>query len=262
MKVVVAVKRVAELDDEFELREDGLDVDEDFVEWTLNEWDGFAVEEALSLVEEHGGEVVVVSLGDEGAEEPIRQCLAKGAERGIRIWDDGLDAVDALGAAVPLAAAIEREEPDLVLFGVQSSDGASGATGTAVAGRLGLPHVAVVRRLEYDSGTGAATVHRELEGGLIEVAKVSTPALLTIQSGINEPRYATLRAIKQADQKPLETLSLGDLDLDHELVKSATGARRRHASVPAKGEGAEMIEGSPEDVATRVAEIVKEALAA
>jgi electron transfer flavoprotein beta subunit len=261
MKILVAVKQAAQLDDDFEIAPDGLDVDEDFIEWDLNDWDRFSVEEALRLRGEGDGEVVLVSVGDGESEEGLRAALAMGADRAIRIWDQELSELDALSCARILASAIEREGPDLVLFGVQSSDGASGSTGAATAGLLNMPRVAVVERISYDPQAQTATVERELEGGEIEELRVRCPALLTIQTGINEPRYATLRAIKQAEQKPVELLGLADLGLDSEAVRGASGARRRRMLMPSEG-SAELIDGSAADVAARVAEIVKERLAA
>jgi electron transfer flavoprotein beta subunit len=259
VKIVVPVKQVAVLDEEFELLEDRPGVDPDAIEWDLNEWDNFSVEEALQLREATGeGEVVVVSVGDVEAEEGLRACLAKGANRGVWIWDEGLDGADPLAVARVLAAAVEQESPDLVLCGVQSSDGVHSATGIALAEHLGLPHVAVVKGLEYDAAGNTATVERELEGGLVELLRIELPALLTIQTGINEPRYATLRAIKQAKEKPLDVKGLADLGLDGGAVESAAGFHVRSMSHPDTGEGAEMLEGSPPELAARIAEIVKE----
>jgi electron transfer flavoprotein beta subunit len=255
VKIVVPVKQVAALDDEFEM-EDGR-VDPDFIEWELNEWDTFSLEAAQRIAEAAGDtEVVVVSVGDEEAEEGLLACLAKGADRGIRVWDDALEGADALAVARVLAAAVEREGPDLVLCGVQSSDAVNGATGIALAAHLDLPHVAVVKALEVEDGT--VTVDRELEGGLVEVLRVQLPALLTIQTGINEPRYATLRAIKQARDKPLDVIGLGDLGLDEDAVAAVAGAHVRRLGHHEKGEGAEMLSGSPDEIAARIAEIVRE----
>jgi electron transfer flavoprotein beta subunit len=255
VKIVVPVKQVAALDDEFEM-EDGR-VDPDFIEWELNEWDTFSLEAAQQIAEAAGdSDVVVVSVGDEEAEEGLLACLAKGADRGIRVWDDALEGADALAVARVLAAVVEREAPDLVLCGVQSSDAVNGATGVALAAHLDLPHVAVVKGLEVSDGT--VTVDRELEGGLVEVLRVKPPALLTIQTGINEPRYATLRAIKQARDKPLDVIGLDDLGLDDDAVAAAAGARVRRLGHHEKGEGAEMLSGSPDEIAARIAEIVRE----
>jgi electron transfer flavoprotein beta subunit len=259
VKIVVTVKQVAVLDEEFELLEDRPGVDPDAIEWDLNEWDNFSVEEALQLREAAGeGEIAVISVGGEEAEEGLRACLAKGADRAVRIWDGGLEGADPLAVARVLAAAVERESPDLVLCGVQSSDGVHSATGVALAEHLGLPRVAVVKALDYDAEAGAATVERELEGGLVELLRVRLPALLTIQTGINEPRYATLRAIKQAKEKPLDVVGLGELGLDSGVVEAAAGSRVRQVAHPDTGEGAEMLDGSPSELAARIAEIVKD----
>ena len=261
MKIVVAVKAVAALDEEVELVDGDTAVDPDGLEWDLNEWDTFSLEEALTLRDAAGdGEVVAVTVGDEEAQDSLLACLAKGADRGVRVWDDALAGADPLAVARVVAAAIEREAPDLVLCGVQSSDAVNGATGVAIAAHLGLAHVAVVKDLQHDAGV--ATVQRELEGGLVEVLRVQLPALLTIQTGINEPRYATLRAIKQARDKPLDELDLADLELDEATVNAAAGARVRRLRHPEKGEGAQMLDGSPAEVAARIADIVKERMSA
>ena len=157
MKIVVAVKQVAALDEEFELIDDGTRVDPDFLEWDLNEWDTFSLEAALLLREGVGGdghEVVAVTVGDEDAQDGLLSCLAKGADRGVRVWDRSLEGADALAVARVLAAVIEEESPDLVLCGVQSSDAVNGATGVALSGFLGLPHVAVVKQIEFDGSGG------------------------------------------------------------------------------------------------------------
>jgi len=261
VKIVVAVKAVAALDEDVELVDGDTAVDPDGLEWDLNEWDAFSLEEALKLRDAAGdGEVVAVTVGDDEAQDSLLACLAKGADRGVRVWDDALAGADPLAVARVVAAAIEREKPDLVLCGVQSSDAVNGATGVAIAAHLGLAHVAVVKELQHDAGV--ATVQRELEGGLVEVLRVQLPALLTIQTGINEPRYATLRAIKQARDKPLDELDLADLELDEATVNAAAGARVRRLRHPEKGEGAQMLDGSPAEVAARIADIVKERMSA
>jgi electron transfer flavoprotein beta subunit len=257
MRIVVPVKQVAVLDEDFELTDGARDVDPDYLERDLNEWDTFSLEAAVQLREQAGeGEVVVITVGDEEAEEGLLSALANGADRGVRIWDEALAGADALAVATVLAAAVEPEGPDLVLSGVQSSDAANGATGVALAGHLGLSRVAVVTRIELDGTT--ATVERELEDGLVEILHIELPALLTIQTGINEPRYATLRAIKRASDKPLVRLSLADVGLDPAVVASARGSHRRRLAHPDRGQGAEMMDGPATDVAARILEIVRE----
>jgi electron transfer flavoprotein beta subunit len=262
VKIVVCVKQVAALDDEFELREDGLGVDPDFLERDLNEWDSFSLEAALQLREQAGGdghEVVAVTVGDEEADEALLGCLARGADRAVRVWDEEVLARgDVLVTARALAAAVSREQPDLVLCGVQSSDAVNGATGTAVAGLLGLARVAVVKQLEFDAAAGTVTVARELESGLVERLRIALPALLTIQTGINEPGYATLRAIKQARDKPLEVVAPGDLGLEAGELEQIAGSQLQALAPPERGAGAEMLEGSPAELANRILELVKE----
>jgi electron transfer flavoprotein beta subunit len=253
VKVVVCVKQVGALGDEVEFTDDERDVDPDYLDYALNEWDSYATEEALRLREAASdGEVVVLTVGDEDAEDAMRRALAMGADRGVRMWSDELAGADPITVARALAEVVRAEAPDLVLCGVQSSDAVQAATGTALAEALDLPRVAVVTKLEL--GNGTATVHRELEGGLVDVVEVDTPAVLTIQTGINEPRYATLRAIKQAEQKEIEVREPGDL--------GAPAARVRRMFLPPKGEGAEILDGDPAAIASRIKEIVEERLKA
>lgn len=251
MKIVVAVKQIATLGDEVEFTDDERAVDPDLLDYALNDWDSFSTEEALQIRDRSGeGEVVVVSVGDEDAEEAMRRCLAMGADRGIRIWSDTLKGADPITVGRVLADVVRGEEPDLIFAGVQSADSVEAATGVALAEFLGLPRVAVVTKIEL--GDGKAVVDRELEGGVVDRTEVDVPALFTIQTGINEPRYATLRAIKQAEQKEIEVVEPSDL--------GEPGYRVRRMYVPEKGEGAEMLDGGAVSVAQRIAEIVKERL--
>src|SRR5262249_87865 len=260
VKAVVCVKQVAVLGDEVDFTDDERDVDPHDLEKGLNEWDVFAVEEALRIAEASGGdggapdanevsEVVVVTVGDEEADEALRRCLAMGAHRAVRVAADGIEGADPLTVARRLAAGVAREDPGLVLSGVQSSDAVQAATGVMLAGLLGMACVAVVTKVSHDQAARRATVHRELEGGLIDVVEVETPAVLTIQTGITEPRYATLRAIKQARLKEIEVVAPDS---------PAPGAYRvRRMFAPEQGAGAEMLPGSAATVAARIAEIVK-----
>jgi electron transfer flavoprotein beta subunit len=253
VKVLVCVKQIGALGDEVEFTEDERDVDPDYLDYALNEWDSYATEEALRLRDAAGdGEVVAVTVGDEDAEDVMRRALAMGADRGVRVWSDELAGADPITVARALAEVVRAEAPDLVLCGVQSSDAVQAATGTALAEVLDLPRVAVITKLEL--GNGTATVHRELEGGLVDVVEVDTPAVLTIQTGINEPRYATLRAIKQADQKEIEVREPSDL--------GTPAARVRRMFVPPKGEGAEILDGDAASIAGRIKEIVDERMKA
>jgi electron transfer flavoprotein beta subunit len=214
----------------------------------LNEWDACATEEAIQIRERLGeGEVVVVTVGDEEAEGALRRCLAMGADRAIRV---DAEPRDPISTARALAEVVAAESPDLVLTGVQSADSVQGSTGVALAELLGLPRVAVVTKIER-SGSGPATVDRELEGGLVDVVEVDTPALLTIQTGINQPRYANLRAIKQAEQQEIAVVSA-------DVGEPAYRVRRMFS--PPRGASAELLEGNAAQVAQQIAELLKERL--
>jgi electron transfer flavoprotein beta subunit len=259
VRLLVPVKQVARLREDAVLDDAGR-LASDSVEWQLNEWDGYSVEAALALVEAEGaGEVVVATVGDEHAEAGLRAYLAMGADRAVRIWDPVLRDADALAVAAVLAALAARERPELILCGAQSSDAASAATGIALAGLLDLAHVAVVGAIERDGER--LTVERELDGGAVEVLGLSLPALLTVQTGANEPRRPTLRAIKQAREKPLENLGLDELGLDADTVGAAAGARIVRLSEPERDAHARMIEGSAGEIAARIAAILAEELA-
>ena len=248
MRVVVCVKQVSQLGDEVEFTGDGRDVDPDYLDSALNEWDGFAAEEALQLRERLGGEVVVVTCGGEESEKALRRTLAMGADRAIRVEGAGRDPLS-VGRA--LAEVVRAESPDLVLCGVQSSDSVQAATGTVLAELCDLPRVAVVTKVDYDHGARKAVVDRELEGGLVDRVEVDTPAVLTIQTGINQPRYANLRAIKQAEQVEIDVRT---------TAGGAEAYRVRRMFVPPKGEGAQLLQGSPAEIAGKLLELVRERL--
>jgi electron transfer flavoprotein beta subunit len=247
MKIAVCIKRIAVLGDDVEFLDDERDVDPDYLDFSLNEWDTYAVEEALRLRDEHGGEVVVVSVGDDEADEELRRCLAMGADRAIRVWSGDLEGVhDPISIARALAGAVGGA--DLILCGAQSGDSVQGATGGALAGVLDVPVVAVVTKVTVDGDR--AEVHRELEGGTVEVVDVALPAVLTIQTGINEPRYVTLRTIQEARTREVELLEPDDL--------GAPGYRVRAMVVPPKSRAASLGD-DPSQVAQRILELVKEA---
>ncbi len=258
MKVLVTVKEVVTVGDEFEIS--GTDIAESYREYDLNEWDDYAVEEAVQIGEaEDDVEVVTATIGPERSDETIRMALAKGADRALRIWDDDLEDADTLDVeakAELLAAVVEAEEPDLVLTGVQAEDDAFGGTGVALAERVGYEWAAVVNDLDLDADAGVASVRRELEGGVEELTDVELPAVLTIQTGINEPRYASLRGIRQAQSKPLDVRTLADLDVDASVTDSALDVTEMY--VPETDSDVELIEGDAGDSAGRLADILRE----
>jgi electron transfer flavoprotein beta subunit len=260
MKILVAVKQVAALDEDFKIRGDGRDIEPDFLIRDLNEWDDFSLEEAVKIKEAAATpvEVVAVSVGPDEVDESLRKCLAKGADRALRVWDAAIEGSDSIAIARVLAAAARREAPQLLFAGVQSSDQAFASTGIGAAAFLGWPHAAVVSNLSYSPGAKTAVFRRELEGGLLHEVEIQCPAVLTIQLGINTPRYASLRSIKQAAAKPVEVLSLADLDLRAADVGEAGSLSRvRRMYVPDKGR-AQLIEGDAAQQAARLADIIRE----
>ena len=260
MKILVAVKRVAALEEDFEIRADGRDVDPDFLNWDLNEWDDYSLECAVQIKEAagEGVEVVVVTVGPEDSDEVLRKCLAKGADRALRVWDDAIEGSDPIAIARVLAAVALKEKPELVLAGTQSSDQGHASTGIALSALLDWPHAAVVAALDFKPGAVSALVQRELEGGLMQSVEVQTPAVLTIQLGINTPRYASLRGIKQAAARPIETATPQELGLpDSALGESGSLSRVRRMVVPERSR-AQMIEGSAAEQAAHLIKIIRE----
>lgn len=251
LRVLVAVKHVGKLGDEFGFRPDGLDVRPGDLEYQLNEFDETALETALQLVEQLGqGEVVAVMVGAEDAEPSLRKALAKGAHRGVRVWNEAVSPSDPIAVASLLAGVALRETPDLILTGVQSSDFANGATAAALGGVLGWPHAAVVVDIRWD-GQGRVEILREMEGGIRHRQSLPWPAVLSIQTGANMPRYATMRMIKEAKAKSVAAVTATEME------QSALGRRLAGMDRPPVGQ-ATMIEGSAAVIASRVADIIRE----
>jgi electron transfer flavoprotein beta subunit len=277
MKILVPVKQVAQLRDDFAVRvADSADargsavaLTPDALGWSANEWDAFSLEAALALRDDAARdgagdvEVVAVTVGDERSEPALRSALAMGAERAIRVWDEALDTMrdgaDPLSVARLLAAVAEAESPQLILCGAQSEDMANAATGVALAGLLDFVHVAVVSAIERDGER--LTVQRELEGGAVELLRISTPALLTVQTAVDAPRRPNLRAVKQAHVAAVTVLGLDELGVDADTLAAAAGARTTGLYSRPAGGGAALLEGSPAEIATRIAAIVNEAIA-
>ncbi|MDX1623211.1 MAG: electron transfer flavoprotein subunit beta/FixA family protein [Gemmatimonadota bacterium] len=257
MKIIVCIKQVPERDARLRIASDGKSIDETGLATEINESDQYALEAALRLVEEHGGEVVVACLGPDAAQESIRRALAMGADRAIHLSEDAFQDGDAAATARALAAAIETEEEvDLVMAGLQSDDAGWAQTGVLVAERLGWPSATLIMEIEAEEG--GLKVKRELESGWFQWVRLPLPAVLTIQSGINTVRYATLKGIMGAKKKEIKTLSPDHLGLDAGDVGEA-GRRIEIARLyePEKTAEAEMIEG---DDAVKAADVLVDRL--
>ncbi|MBZ5514279.1 MAG: electron transfer flavoprotein subunit beta/FixA family protein [Acidobacteriia bacterium] len=253
MKIVVCLKQVPSRDAVLRLNEAETWVQDSDISFEVNEPDIYALEEALRLKEKHGGEVVVCSLGPARAQQAIKEALAKGADRALHLDDPAFDGLDPRGLSRALAAAIRREHPDLVLTGLQSDDSGFAQTGVLVAELLGLPHSTIIMEIQVDGGR--LKVKRELEGGWFQWIEMPLPALLTIQSGINKPRYASLKGILAAKNKPLQKLNTADLALTAEDLAPRQKISRVY--VPAKKGQTEFLEGNPKEIAARLVDKLK-----
>jgi electron transfer flavoprotein beta subunit len=250
MKIIVAIKQVPDRDAPVRIASGGKWIDETDLQWTMNEPDAYALEESLQLKEKHGGEVIVVSAGPERVGSTIREALAKGADRAIHILSDDLGGRDALGVAKLLAAAIKPENPDLVLTGLQSEDLGLGQTGVILAELLGLPHATLILRVEKtDAGL---KVKRELEEGWFQSIEMPLPAVLTMQSGGNKLRYATLMGIKRAKTKELRAVSAAEMG-----VEAAPAVTLEQISAPRKQKSTQILPGSAKEAAAALVEKLK-----
>ena len=250
MKIAVCIKQVPNTEARLRVSRDGRWLAEEDLPFVINESDEYALEEGLKIAEKTGGEVVVVSLGPERVKEALRKALALGAARAVHLNDPAFLGGDALANGRALAAAVAREPFDLVLTGSQSDDVGYGATGSVLAGWLGWPHVWLVMGVEIEEGGKTAKVTREMESGVNEVSRLTLPAVLEIQAGINHPRYASLKGIMAAKKKEIAALAPADLGLDPGQV-GAAGSRLEIVSVafPQSGAGAQMLEGDPKRAA-------------
>jgi electron transfer flavoprotein beta subunit len=251
MKVVVCVTQVLEVPAYLEFTADGTSIDPAFVTGTLNEADQNAIEEALALRETAGGdgEIVLVNLGDDGAEAALRAGLVMGADRAVRVAGDGLETADIRTVAKALAQVVAAEQPDLVLTGVQAADTGSQSTGPAVAEAWGVPWVPVARSLSVQNG--ALTATREFEAGVSEQVTVGLPALATIQVGANEPRYGSFKDKMRAKKAEIPVITPTGLPEARTVLAKMTAAEGGGRSV-------EMVEGGPAAIAARILEIIRE----
>jgi electron transfer flavoprotein beta subunit len=258
MNIVVCVKRVPDTAEaDVSIDKTGKDIDKSGLVFDLNEWDSYAIEEAILLKEKLGGTVTVLSMGGEESNETLRKCLAMGADEAVRLTDPAFDGSDGYATAKVLAEAIRKIPYDLILTGTQTEDDGYGQVGVVLAELLGVPHASLVTRLEIQEKK--VKVHRELEGGLEEVVEIDLPALLTIQTGINEPRYVSIMGIRKVAKKEIKTFGVSDLNLKAEEVGLAgSDIRLEKIFLPPVGEGAEMLEGKPEEVARKVVDILKD----
>jgi len=248
VKIVVCIKQVPARDSILRLNPTATWIQEGDLGFEINEPDIYALEEGLRLKEKQGGEVVICCLGPARAQQAIKEALAKGADRALHLDDAAFEGLDAYGVGLALSRAIEKEQPDLVLTGLQSDDLGFAQTGVILAELLSLPHSTIIMEIQVNGA--AVKLKRELEGGWFQWIEMPLPALLTIQSGINKPRYATLKGIMAAKTKPIRKLTAADLGLS----PGDLAPRQRILKVyaPAKTAQTQYLQGSPKEISARL----------
>jgi electron transfer flavoprotein beta subunit len=256
MDILVLLKNVPEVA-EADLAIDNGALDLEDLVYAINEWDSYAVEEAIRLKERHGGIVALMTLGDDEAEDVLRRGLAMGADEAIHLCDDAFDGSDAATLAKVLARAIGDRTFDLILAGVQSADLGQAQTGVLLAQELGLPFATMAVEIQIDHDT--ATVLRELESDTTERIRLPLPAVITVQSGINQPRYVSIMGIRKVRKIAIDQTEAEDLGFDEEQVGAeASMLESAELSLPQTGAGAEMLEGSLDTLCTRAVAIIRE----
>ncbi|MCF6247974.1 MAG: electron transfer flavoprotein subunit beta/FixA family protein [Desulfobacula sp.] len=256
MEILVCVKRVPDTaENEFELNSSGNDLDRDDLVYSVNEWDNYAVEEAIQIVDKVGGSVTVITVGDDESEEVLRREMAMGANHGILLTDDAFEGSDGKGIATILKAEVEKGSYDLILSGAQADEGA-GQVGGMLAAMLDMPYASLVNKIE--PGDGKIVVGREIEGGNQEMNEMDLPCVLSIQTGINEPRYVGIRGIRKVASVEIPEKSASDLGIDAASVGSEGALTKRvDYFVPDLGDGAEMLEGSTDEIIEKLIEKLK-----
>jgi electron transfer flavoprotein beta subunit len=257
VKIVVCIKQVPSSEAKITVSSDGKSVETGDQEMIVGPYDEYAIEEALKTKEEKGGETIALTVGSESAEAALRTCLNLGVDRAMIVKEPSLLGGDALGVAKILAAVLKPMEPDMILLGKLSIDEENSSIGPALAEHLGLPHVAVVSKIEWIDDK-KIKVQRDIEGAA-EILEVTLPAVLTANKGLNEPRYASLRNIMVAKKKPIEAVDVSGLGLDDSQV----GAAGRKTSVvslepPPPRAGGKKFEGEAQEVVPQVVKLLQE----
>jgi electron transfer flavoprotein beta subunit len=257
VEILVCIRRVPDTsENEIELNPAGNDIERDELVYSINEWDNYAVEEALQIVSRVGGNVTVVTVGGDDDEEILRRQMAMGASHGVLLSDDLFSGSDGRGIAQILKAFVQKGKFDLILTGVQAEDGAA-QVGGMLAAMLDYPFASLVNSIQIVDST-KLKLTREIEGGNKEISEIDLPCVLSIQTGINEPRYVGMRGIRQVASIPIPTHGVSDLALDPASVGAlAAKVKRADYFVPAAGRAAEMLQGNPEEMADKVIELVR-----
>jgi electron transfer flavoprotein beta subunit len=257
MDIIVCVKHVPETAEvDIKIVSSGKAIEENGLVFDINEWDDYALEEAVRLKEKFGGTVTAVTVGSEDAESTLRKCLARGADTAIRLTDPKFEGSDSYAIAKILSKVVKNLPFNIVLTGAQADDDGYGVVGSVLAELLGIPHATMVKKIEIEAE--AAKVNRELEGGLEETVEVKLPAVFAVQTGINEPRYVSIMGTRKAMQKEIKVLGLADVGLSEtEVGEAGSWIKIGKMYVPPVEKQAEFLKGSPEEIASKIAEILK-----
>jgi electron transfer flavoprotein beta subunit len=256
MKILVCLKQVPHQDARLDVRADGAWIQEDNIKFEINSYDTYALEEALRVKDKGDTEVVVASIGPDRVTQALRTALGMGADRAVHVKDPAADGSDALGVAKTLAAVAKAESPDLVLMGLMSDDGNAASVPPMLAQLLDVPSATGVMSVEYQNG--GVRVERELEGGALEVVDLPRPCVLAVQTGINQVRYASLKGIMAAKKKPIDVKTAADLGVAGQVGAAAAKAKVEKVYVPPKGQGAEILAGSADEVVGKLVGKIKE----
>jgi len=256
MKIMVCLKQVPHQDARLDIDANGTWIQEDNIKFEINSYDTYALEEALRNKDAGEAEVLVVSIGPDRVTQALRTALGMGADRAVHVKDPEANGSDALGVAKILAAVAKEENPDLIYMGLMSEDGNVTAVPPMVAELVGVPHTTGGVKVERTNG--AVTVEREVEGGAREVVELQSPCLIAVQTGLNQVRYASLKGIMAAKKKPLDVKSVADLGLSGQVGAGAAKVKIEKIAPPPKGDRAEILEGSPDEVAAALVGKIKE----
>jgi len=257
LDILVCVKHVPETAEaELKIASNGKTIEKTGLVYDINEWDDYALEEAVRIKEKQGGTVTAITVGADDSDSTLRKCLARGADKAIRLTDPHFEGSDAYATARILHSAVKGLHYDLILAGFQAGDDGYSMTGPILAHLLGIPHSTMVKKIEL--GTGTAKVNRELEGGLEETLEIKLPALFAVQTGINEPRYVSIMGIRKAMQKEIKIMTLADTSLtETDVGEQGSWTITSKLYVPPVEKQAELLKGTPDEVATRIVELLK-----
>jgi electron transfer flavoprotein beta subunit len=257
LDIIVCVKHVPETAEaELKIDASGKAIEKTGLVFDINEWDDYALEEAVRIKEKQGGTVTAITIGTEDSDSTLRKCLARGADKAIRLTDPKFEGSDSYAIARILHSTIKNLHFDIILCGVQSGDGGYAMVGPILAEMLNIPHATMVKKIEL--AAGSAKINRELEGGLEEQIEMKLPALFAVQTGINEPRYVSIMGIRKAMQKEIRLMTLADTGLtENDVGTAGSWIKLEKLYVPPVEKQAEFLKGNPDEIAGKITEILK-----